>query len=155
MPTFRIELLDASSPVLVKACVTLLVNAFAKPERYSPKRLNNEFQVESSLFYRQFFVAITSGEIVGVGGVKAADWASHTHILYLSAVAAEHRGQGIGRALLQARIEWLENNFKFGRILVSSTKPKRFQDLGFVDIRKGIVEGRHLMMRRFGNKKSG
>ncbi len=150
MPKFRIEHLDASSPVLLKACVTLLVNAFAKPERYSAKRLNDELQGDSSLFYRQFFVAVANGEIVGVSGVKAADWASNTHIFYLSAVAAEHRGQGIGRALLEARIKWLESNFKAGRILVSSAKPKRFKDLGFVGIRKGIVEGRHLMMRRFG-----
>jgi len=149
MAKFRIDTLDASSQLLVEACVTLLVNAFAKPERYSAQRLSEELRGDSTLFYRQFFVAVTAGEIIGVGGVKAADWASHTHLLYLSAVAPEHRGQGIGRALLKARIEWIEENFKAGRILVSSPKAKRFHDLGFVDIRKGIVEGRHLMMRRF------
>ena len=155
MAKYRIETLDASSPVLLDACTTLLVNAFAKPERYSAQRLNEELRGESGLFYRQFFVAVAEGEIIGVGGVKAADWASHTHLLYLSAVAPEHRGQGIGRALLKARIEWLEKHFAFGRILVSSAKAKRFHEFGFSDFRKGVVEGRHLMMRHFERAKKG
>jgi GNAT superfamily N-acetyltransferase len=153
MAKYRIDTLDASSPLLLEACVTLLVNAFAKPERYSTKRLHEELGGDDSVFYRQFFVAVANGNIIGVGGVKAADWASHTHLLYLSAVAPEHRGQGIGKALLTARIEWVEKRFTAGRILVSSAKAKRFHDLGFVDIRKSVIEGRHLMMRRFDQKK--
>ena len=155
MAKYRIETLDASSPLLLEASVTLLVNAFAKPERYSAQRLNEELRSDTSVFYRQFFVAVAQGEIIGVGGVKAADWASHTHLLYLSAVAPEHRGQGIGRALLRARIEWVEKHFAAGRILVSSAKAKRFHELGFSDFRKSIVEGRHLMMRRFERAKMG
>jgi GNAT superfamily N-acetyltransferase len=151
---YRIDTLDASSPLLLEACVTLLVNAFAKPERYSAQRLNEELHEDSSVFYRKFYVAVANGVIVGVGGIKAADWASNTHLLYLSAVAPEFRGQGIGRALLKARVEWVEKNFESGRILVSSTKAKRFHEFGFVDIRKSIVEGRHLMMRRFGRGKN-
>ena len=149
MAKYRIDTLDATSPLLLEACVTLLVNAFAKPERYSAQRLYEELRGDSSVFYRQFFVAVSNGDIIGVGGIKAADWASHTHLLYLSAVAPEHRGQGIGRALLKARIEWVEKHFAAGRILVSSAKTKRFYEFGFVDIRKSIVEGRHLMLRRF------
>lgn len=149
MAKYRIDTLDATSPLLLEACVTLLVNAFAKPERYSAQRLHEELRGDSSVFYRQFFVAVSNGDIIGVGGIKAADWASHTHLLYLSAVAPEHRGQGIGRALLKARIEWVEKHFAAGRILVSSAKTKRFHEFGFVDIRKSIVEGRHLMLRRF------
>ncbi|MER2540299.1 MAG: GNAT family N-acetyltransferase [Azonexus sp.] len=149
MAKYRIDTLDATSPLLLEACVTLLVNAFAKPERYSAQRLYEELRGDSSVFYRQFFVAVSNGDIIGVGGIKAADWASHTHLLYLSAVAPEHRGQGIGRALLKARIEWVEKHFAAGRIMVSSAKTKRFHEFGFVDIRKSIVEGRHLMLRRF------
>jgi len=145
----RIEILDVGNLALVEASIALLVNAFEKAERYDPLRLRDELQSHSGLFYRQFFVATKGGEIIGFGGVKAADWASHTHILYLSAVAPEHRGQGIGRALLKTRIEWVENNFKLGRILVSSARAKRFQDLAFVPMPKSGIEGRHLMMRRF------
>ena len=149
MPKFRIAVLDVSSPSLVNACVSLLVHAFAKPKRYSAPRLSEELQAVSPLFYRQFFVALADGKIIGIGGVKAADWASHTHQLYLSAVAPAYRGQGVGRALLKARLDWVRENFTTGRILVSSPKAKRFHEFGFVDISNGAIDGRHLMICRF------
>ncbi len=149
MEKIRFDTLDASSPALLEASVTLIVNAFGNPERYSAERVMRELRSDDTPFYRQFFVASEAGRIVAVGGVKAADWASHTHILYLSAVAPESRGKGIGRSLIKARIEWLEKNFNHGRILVSATKTRRFRDLGFVEIRNSNVEGRHLLLRRF------
>ena len=149
MATFRIDLLDVGNPALVEASVELLVSAFTNSERYGAKRLREELRANSGLFYRRFFVATEARDIIGVGGVTAADWASHTHLLYLSAVAQEQRGQGIGQALVKARVKWVEQNFKAGRILVSSTKGKRFRDLGFVEVRKSAIEGRHLMMLRF------
>lgn len=149
MPKLRVETLDSSSPLLVEAAVTLLVNAFAKPEHYGRPRLQEEIQTLTGPFYRQFFVAVSDGKIVGVGGAKAADWASQTHLLYLSAVAPEHRGQGIGRALLKTRIAWIEEHFTTGRMLVSSAKAKRFRELGFSLVPKSGVDGRYLMLRRF------
>jgi GNAT superfamily N-acetyltransferase len=149
MPKIRIDTLDASSAALVNASVTLIVNAFGDPERYSAARVTREMQSDDPIFYRQFFVAMEAGEVLAVGGVKAADWASKTHILYLSAVTPERRGKGIGRALIKARIEWLEQRFKSGRILVSATKTRRFRDLGFVEIRNSNLDGRHLLLRRF------
>jgi GNAT superfamily N-acetyltransferase len=149
MSKLRIETLDTTSRVLVEAAVTLLVNAFAKPDYYGLPRLQEEIQTLTGLFYRQFFIAQKDGKIIGVGGVKAAEWASRTHLLYLSAVAPEYRGQGIGRALLKARLDWIEDNFTAGRILVSSAKAKRFRDLGFTLIPKSGLDGRFLMIRRF------
>lgn len=149
MTQLVIDVLEASSPHLVETCVTLLFNAFAQPERYSLQRLRNELQNGSAPFYRKFFIAFEAGEIVGIGGVKAADWALHTHLLYLSAVAPTHRRQGIGRALVKARIEWIEQHFDSGRILVSSAKNKRFRELGFVQVPKSKIEGSQLLMRRF------
>lgn len=149
MAKLRIDTLDSSSPLLLDACVTLIVNAFADPERYGAERVRHELSVDDPVFYRRFFVAIEASEIIAIGGIKAADWASRTHILYLSAVAPEKRGRGIGRALIKARLDWLESQFKSGRVLVSATKPRRFRDLGFREIRDGRIDGKHLMLRRF------
>lgn len=149
MAQLRIDTLDSSSPLLLDACVTLIVNAFADPERYGAERVRRELCAEDPVFYRRFFIAIEAGEIIAIGGIKAADWASHTHILYLSAVAPEKRGRGIGRALIKARLDWLESQFKSGRVLVSATKARRFRDLGFREIRDGRIDGKHLMLRHF------
>jgi len=149
MTKLRIDTLDISSPVLVDASVTLIVNAFGDPERYSARRVAQELMASDPVFYRQFFVAMEAGEVLAIGGVKAADWASKTHILYLSAVAPERRGKGIGRALIKARIDWVEETFKSGRILVSATKTRRFRDFGFVEIRNSCLDSRHLLLRRF------
>ena len=149
MTKLRIDTLDTSSPVLVDASVTLIVNAFGDPERYSFRRVAQELMASDPVFYRQFFVAMEAGEVLAIGGVKAADWASKTHILYLSAVAPERRGKGIGRALIKARIDWVEETFKSGRILVSAAKTRRFRDFGFVEIRNSCLDSRHLLLRRF------
>ena len=76
------------------------------------ERIRRDLQQQEAAFYRRFFVAMAGGEMLGVGGVKAADWASDTHILHLSAVAPEQRGKGIGRALIAARVAWVEANFE-------------------------------------------
>lgn len=149
MNKLRIDTLDVTSPHLVEECVTLLFNAFAKPERYSLQRLSDELQADQTPFYRKFFIAVSAGKIVGFGGVKAADWASNTHLLYLSAVSSKYRQQGIGRALIKARVEWIEKNFASGLILVSSTKDKRFRDFGFVRIPKSNRAEHQLMIKRF------
>lgn len=149
MTKFRIDTLDTSSEALLDSCAKLIVNAFADPERYNLERVRRELCCDDPVFYRRFFIAIENGDIVALGGVKAADWASRTHILYLSAVAPDKRGRGIGRALIKARLDWLKATFKSGRILVSATKTRRFRDLDFHAVRNGSIDGKHLMLSRF------
>lgn len=145
----RIAPLQADAPAQVEACVALLVDAFADPQRYGAERLRRELLSSDPAFYRKFFVAEEDGQVLAFGGVKAADWASRTHLLYLSAVAPERRGRGLGRAMIKARVDWVIDNFPGGRILVSAVKPRRFLDHGFSAIRDSELDGRQLLIRRF------
>lgn len=144
-----IQRLEPDDTDRITACAGLIEGAFADAQRYAPGRILAELASSSGPFYRQFFLAECSGEVVGVGGVKAADWSSHTHLLYLSAVRRDWRGQGIGRALIQARLDWIESSFPAGRILVSTPRIKRFLSMGFRLVANSRLEGRALMMRRF------
>ena len=153
MSKLLIRTLDVHDLLQLESAIDLVENAFADPERYSRERITRAMLVEDPPFYRQFFIAIKDGRIVGVGGVKAADWATKTHLLYLSAVAPDMRGQGIARALLAARVEWLVKRFGSGRVLVSTSRTKRFRELGFVEISGSKIEGRSLMRLHFRKKK--
>lgn len=131
----RILPLDWSDPVRLAAARTVIVDAFADADRYPLARIEQELQPGIPPFLRQFFIAEqkVAGEvrIVGVGGIKAADWASGLHVLYLSAVQKAVRGQGIGRALVEARLDWLRQQPGSGRVMVSTQKLRRFRGLGF------------------------
>ena len=152
MSKLLIRTLDVHDLMQLEAAIDLVENAFADPERYGRERIAREMLVDDPPYYRQFFVAIKSGRIVGVGGVKAADWAAKTHLLYLSAVAPERRGQGIARALLAVRAEWLAKRFEAGRVLVSTTRTRHFREFGFIEVRGSEIDGRHLMLYRFPKK---
>lgn len=152
MSKLLVRALDVHDMLQLEAAIDLVEAAFADPERYSRERILREMLVEDPPFYRQFFVALKDGRVVGVGGVKAADWATKTHLLYLSAVAPDMRGRGIARALLAARIEWLGKRFGSGRVLVSTSRAKRFRELGFVEIRGSKIDGRVLMRLSFRKK---
>lgn len=150
MSKLLIRALDRLDNNQLAASIDLVAAAFADLERYDRERITREMLRDHPVFYRQFFVAIKGGRIVGVAGVKASDWADKTHLLYLSAVAAENRDKGIGRALLEARIEWVEKRLGSGRILTSTTRARRFRDLGFSEVKDREINGRCLMLYRFG-----
>jgi len=149
MSKLLIRALDVHDPGQLEASIELIERAFADPDRYDRERIAREMLGNHPVFYRQFFVAIKDGLIVGVGGVKAADWSAKTHLLYLSAVTPEMRGRGIGRALIEVRMEWVERQFSTGRILVSTARTKRFREFGFVEIKGSEINDRHLMLYRF------
>jgi predicted N-acetyltransferase YhbS len=129
--------------------VELLASCFSDRERYSVKRLSDEIKQTQMPFYRKFIVAEFQGVVVGVGGIKALDWASDTHALYLSSVAPEFRNRGIGRTLVKARLSWLFDNFKSGRVLVSSQKIERFKSFGFKQVSHPSGDGRAIMLKEF------
>ena len=149
MSKLQIRALDIHDLLQLEASIDLVENAFADPDRYGRERIVWEMLAENATFYRQFFIATKGRQIVGVAGVKAADWALKTHLLYLSAVAPEMRGKGIGHALLDTRLEWIKRKFDSGRVLVSTARTKRFRECGFVEIPASEIEGRHLMLYRF------
>jgi GNAT superfamily N-acetyltransferase len=99
-------------------------------------------------FYRKFFGAYDfDGTLIGVGGIKSADWASDTHILYMMAVDKSHRGKGVGSDLESIRIQWMLENFPRGRCLVSTKHKKRFERWDFKTVSE--VNNRHLMILEF------
>lgn len=152
MQAFEIHPLATLGPTASATAQAVLEVAFNDHERYSAARLLEELQEKppsDGPYYRLFFVALVAGQIVGVAGLKAADWASDLHLLYLSAVLPEFRSRGIGRQLVRARLQWLEKNFAHGRVMVSTRKPKRFHDFGFKAVPHSQMHGRQLMMRRF------
>jgi GNAT superfamily N-acetyltransferase len=106
MNTYTIRPLDASPTALSDAVELLLSNCPGESERYEKSRLVTELcPVEALPFYRKFFGAyLPDGTLIGVGGIKAADWASDTHILYLMAVDKDHRGKGVGTDLESKRL---------------------------------------------------
>lgn len=129
--------------------IELFSSCFSDRERYTVKRLTDELRPSQKPFYRQFFIAESQGHVVGAGGVKALDWASHTHALYLSAVHAGYRGRGIGKNLIKLRLDWLKENYQSGRVIVSTAKIERFKQFGFAQVSETCKDGRALMLKEF------
>jgi GNAT superfamily N-acetyltransferase len=149
----EISVLNAGESEKVIQTVELLHGSFAGSDRYTVSRLNEELKPLSEPLYRQFFIAMAhtrkADRVIGVGGIKAADWASNTHILYLSAVHPDFRNQGIGKKLVRARVEWIRANFSTGRVLVSTPKIDRFRQFGFKQVSKSCEKGRALMLMEY------
>lgn len=149
----RYALLDPAEAEKVIQAIEVLYRCFSDGDRYTVSRLTEELKQPPTVFYRQFFVAIAGVEaderIVGVGGVKAADWASNTHVLYLSAVHPEFRNRGIGKGLVKVRVDWVREHHDAGRVLVSTAKVDRFKQLGFRSASKACDKGRAIMILEF------
>lgn len=149
----RYEALDTAEAERVIQAIEVLYRCFSDGDRYTVSRLTEELKQGVSVFYKQFFVAVASAgdsdRVVGVGGVKAADWASNTHILYLSAVHPEFRNRGIGKGLVKVRTDWVREHHDQGRILVSTAKIDRFKQLGFRSASKTCDKDRSIMIYEF------
>jgi GNAT superfamily N-acetyltransferase len=141
--------MDTFAPALSAAVELLCANCPSESERYEKSRLVTELCPSAKLpFYRKFFGAYDLDEtLIGVGGIKAADWASDTHILYMMAVDKDHRGKGVGSDLESIRIQWLRDNFPRGRCLVSTIHKKRFERWDFEAVSE--INGRYLMILEF------
>lgn len=149
MKNYTVRPLETTSLALAEAVDLLNANCPAESERYEKERLMIEVSpVDAMPFYKKFFGAYDfDGTLIGVGGIKAADWASDTHILYMMAVDKEHRSKGIGSALEQSRIQWVKEQFTHGRCLVSTKHKKRFERWGFKIVSE--FNERYLMLFEF------
>ena len=141
--------LDGTPAALADAVNLLLTNCPSESDRYEKKRLVAEIRTVDKLpFYRKFFGAYDAdGKLIAVGGIKAADWASDTHILYMMAVEKDHRGKGIGSELERIRLQWVRDNFPHGRCLVSTKHKKRFLRWDFKVV--SAINDRFLMLLEF------
>ncbi len=148
MDTHIVELHWNDRPAVAEARAVIL-GVFADDPRYTAERIDRELHPATPPLLRRFFVAYRHGKLVGAGGIKSADWASDTYVLYLSAVEPESRGHGIGRALIRARLDWVHCQAPHGRILVSTAKPKRYKDHGFRAINRERLGDRHLMLLEY------
>ena len=97
----------------------------------------------------RFIVAVKGdGEIIGVAGWGRLDFASRTWGLFLSSVNREHRGKGVGTALVGERLRRIEAETDQGRVLVSTKHRKRFERFGFRSIDVDEDLALHLMLKR-------
>lgn len=142
-------MIDWQDTDAVEAAVDLIVSGFDDPVKYARSRIASELTPLPPPQDRQFFAVWVDGRMAGVGGIKTADWASATHILYLSSVQAAYRGQGLGRALVQARIDWVHSRHAKGRILVSTDKHRRYRRMGFSGLPSHHAETAKLMYLDF------
>ncbi|WP_066886806.1 GNAT family N-acetyltransferase [Dechloromonas denitrificans] len=149
MEDFTIAELDWNDQAAVATARELVIGVFDNPLHYSATRIGEEFAPALAPLQRCFFVAYQGGGMVGAGGIKSADWASHTHLLYLSVVLPAARGQGIGRELVKSRLAWLRQNNAHGRVLVSTVKARRFLGLGFRQLNRRDIDGKSLMFLEY------
>lgn len=149
MKTYTIRPLDTTPSALSDAVDLLSANCPTESERYEVSRLISEVCVIETLpFYKIFMAAYDSDEnLIGIGGIKSADWASDTHILFMMAVAKDQRGKGVGSDLERARIQWVRDKFSHGRCMVSTKHKKRFERWGFKVASE--VNHRYLMILEF------
>ena len=80
LKSLKYRALDLDNPEEVIQSVEVLHLCFPGNERYSVDRLVSELKGSPEIFYRQFFVATiteeTRNRVVGIAGIKAADWAT-------------------------------------------------------------------------------
>lgn len=149
MKNYTIRPLD-NTPIAISDAISLLFsNCPSESERYEKSRLITDVCIVDTLpFYKKFFGAYNADNtLIGIGGIKAADWASDTHILYMVAVEKAHRGKGVGSSLETARIQWMQENFTHGRCIVSTKHKKRFERWDFKIVSE--VNNRYLMILEF------
>ncbi len=149
---WSISQLNPDNGAHIEQSIALITQSFANNDFYQVERIRHEIATCNPFYQRVFFIATHNEQVIGIGGIRSAEWASKTHILYLSAVHESARQQGIGRALIQERIKWIKSNNDSGRIIVSTAKIKRFKDFGFCVAHKSKLNNKNILIYTFNKK---
>lgn len=134
--------------------IDVLVNSFTvdgyTPDQYSIQRVRKRIiaNFDDGFNAPRFLVAVdNNNNVIGVAGSQKMDFASKTWTMFLLAVAASHRGNGVGTDLVHTRLNIIydQMNGMGGRVLVSSKHRKRFERLGFKSVDYDEQLGLHLL----------
>ena len=86
----------------------------------------------------QLFVATIGGELVGSADISRGRWAKDRHVAHLGiALQRRARGKGLGRALMQACLDWARaagvRKVTLGVFATNERARRLYQSLGFVE----------------------
>ncbi len=137
------------------AAVAITVESFSSDGgtlgQYAAPRVRERLLsgLRASEYAPRFIVALQDdGTVIGVAGWGKLEFASRTWGLFLSSVSRNHRGQGVGTALVRERLRRIEAESGQGRVLVSTRHRKRFERLGFRSVDYDAELSLHLMLKR-------
>lgn len=117
------------------------------------KSLNLAFISNDRTYCATYFVAIKTddlcNEIVGIGGIKESFISDNVFELCWLTVRHDCQGQGIGKALILARIDHAKqvSGNDDVRILTGTIVPEMFKKLGFIEFMPPEEDGSYLYLK--------
>ena len=141
----------------IDAATAIIADAFREadgslPERYSPPVIADRLAASVTAHRpsrSRFLVVEHLGKLAALGGYSKEAWSPCAWSLYMAAVRPDIQGRGLGRVLIQRRLNAIQQaTIGTGMVLVSSRRPSSFASLGFQTLRK-MPHGPTLMAWEF------